>query len=344
MEKNQLEQATSPSGDKKNVNKMLTEVKHYKMNKSFNFKTSLLLFLIGLLAITQSKAQQDPRYSMYMFNAMSFNPAYAGSLDEVAATLLYRKQWLNFPGAPQTGSFNIHAPIQKENMGLGLSFLNDKAGAISQNYLNLAYSYHLKFKTSRLSFGLQAVVQNFSAGLSKIQTNQQGNVDNAFSNGDISLYGINFGTGAFYYSNKYFVGISAPHLLSSKMEKQINGDPVAAKQGTHAYLTGGYVFTLNPIIKLKPTALVKYASNSPIQADINAMVYFYDILGLGATYRTNDSFNAMTEIILPKGFRIAYAFDYTLSPLKNYQTGSHEIILQYRFGFNKERLTSPRLF
>jgi len=293
---------------------------------------------------SQSKAQQDPRYSMYMFNAMSFNPAYAGSLDEVAATLLYRKQWLNFPGAPQTGSFNIHAPLKKENMGLGLSFLNDKAGAISQNYLNMAYSYHLKFKTSRLSFGLQAVVQNFSVGLSKIQTNQQGTIDNAFSNGDVSTYGINFGTGAFYYSNKYFIGLSAPHLLGSKMEKQLSGDPVAAKQGTHAYLTGGYVFTINPIIKLKPTALIKYATNSPIQADINAMVYFYDVIGIGATYRTSDSFNAMTEIILAKGFRIAYAFDYTLSPLKNYQAGSHEIILQYRFGFNKTRLTSPRLF
>ena len=314
------------------------------MKRTLNLKSGLFCGLLGLLLATQSYGQQDPRYSMYMFNAMSFNPAYAGSLDEVAATMLYRKQWLNFPGAPQTASFNIHAPIKKESMGLGVSFLNDKAGAISQNYLNLAYSYHLKFKTSRLSFGLQAVVQNFSAGLSKIQTNQQGTIDNAFNNGDVSLYGINFGTGAFYYSNKYFIGISAPHLLSSKMEKQLAGDPVAAKQGTHAYLTGGYVFTLNPIIKLKPTALVKYATNSPIQADINAMVYFYDIFGLGATYRTNDSFNAMTEIILPKGFRIAYAFDYTLSPLKNYQAGSHEVILQYRFGFNKERLTSPRLF
>jgi type IX secretion system PorP/SprF family membrane protein len=314
------------------------------MKRTLNFKSGLFFGIVCLLFASQAKAQQDPRYSMYMFNAMSFNPAYAGSLDEVAATMLYRKQWLNFPGAPQTASFNMHAPIKNENMGLGLSFLNDKAGAISQNYLNLAYSYHLKFKTSRLSFGLQAVVQNFSAGLSKIQTNQQGTIDNAFNNGDISVYGINFGTGAFYYSNKYFIGISAPHLLSSKMEKQLAGDPVAAKQGTHAYLTGGYVFTLNPIIKLKPTALVKYAANSPVQADISAMVYFYDIFGVGATYRTNDSFNAMTEIILPKGFRIAYAFDYTLSPLKNYQTGSHEVILQYRFGFNKERLTSPRLF
>jgi type IX secretion system PorP/SprF family membrane protein len=314
------------------------------MKRIINIKFIFLSGFFALLLVTQSKAQQDPRYSMYMFNAMSFNPAYAGSFDEVAATLLYRKQWLNFPGAPQTGSFNIHAPIKKENMGLGVSFLNDKAGAISQNYLNMAYSYHLKFKTSRLSFGLQAVVQNFSAGLSKVQTSQTGATDNAFNNGDVSVYGINFGTGAFYYSNKYFIGISAPHLLSSKMEKQLAGDPVAAKQGTHAYLTGGYVFTINPIIKLKPTALVKYAANSPLQTDINAMVYLYDVFGVGATYRTNDSFNAMTEIILPKGFRIAYAFDYTLSPLKNYQTGSHEIILQYRFGFNKERLTSPRLF
>ena len=122
------------------------------MKRTLNLKSGLFFGIVCLLFASQAKAQQDPRYSMYMFNAMSFNPAYAGSLDEVAATMLYRKQWLNFPGAPQTASFNMHAPIKNENMGLGLSFLNDKAGAISQNYLNLAYSYHLKFKTSRLSF------------------------------------------------------------------------------------------------------------------------------------------------------------------------------------------------
>ncbi|MCC6251106.1 MAG: type IX secretion system membrane protein PorP/SprF [Bacteroidia bacterium] len=307
--------------------------------KFFGLFTSLLLLLS-----VEVTAQQAPRYSMYMFNTMNYNPAYAGYSDEVVSTLLYRKQWLNFPGAPQTGSFNIHTPIRQDNMGVGLSFINDKAGAVMQNSLNMAYSYHLKFKTSRLAFGLQAVVQNYSVALSKVKTNPLGEADNAFNTGDINAYSLNFGTGAYYFSNNYYVGLSAPFLLNNKIGTKIPGSNSVAKQGTHAYLTGGYVFSINPIVKLKPSALLKYAAHSPLQADINLMGYFYDIIGFGTTYRTSDSFNAMAEIILPKGFRLAYAYDYTISPVKSFQAGSHEIILQYRFGFSKDKLSSPRFF
>ena len=145
-------------------------------------------------------------------------------------------------------------------MGVGLSFMHDKAGIISQNYVNLAYAYHLKFKKSRLALGLQAVVQNFSAGLSKLQTNQNGATDYAF-NSDISATGINFGAGAFYYSNKYYLGISSPHLIPGNMEKKLPGDPMQAKQGSHLYAMGGYVFKVNPIIKIKPSFLFKYAKS-----------------------------------------------------------------------------------
>ncbi len=41
----------------------------------------LLTFLFG--AAMQSKAQQDPQYTMHMFNTQVVNPAYLGSTEAV---------------------------------------------------------------------------------------------------------------------------------------------------------------------------------------------------------------------------------------------------------------------
>lgn len=307
-------------------------------------KRKLILSIIAILSlIGKGFAQQDPLYSLYMYNAMSLNPAYAGSYDDVAATLLYRNQWVGFAGAPKTAGFNIHSPYKKEKMGLGLSFQNDKFGSINQNYLSASYAYHLKFKKSRLAFGLQGVLQNFSAALSKLQTSQQGIQDNAFKQ-DISVFGFNAGAGVFWYGKNYYAGASVPHLIPGNMEKKLPSDPQQAKQKMHAYLIGGYIWDINPIWKLKPNFLMKYAQNSPPQFDINVMAYMYNQFGLGAGYRTGGSAVAMAEIVLPAGFKLAYAYDYSLSELVTYNSGSHEFVLQYRFGFDKNKITSPRFF
>jgi hypothetical protein len=52
----------------------------------------------------------------------------------------------------------------------------------------------------------------------------------------------------------------------------------------------------------------------------------------------------MAEVNINRNFKAAYAFDQTTSGLQNNQSGSHEIIVQYHFGFNKKKLTSPRLY
>ena len=54
-------------------------------------KVSLIFFLVCSL---QMLAQQDPQYSLYMFNGLSINPAYAGSDNGWVANLNYRNQWV----------------------------------------------------------------------------------------------------------------------------------------------------------------------------------------------------------------------------------------------------------
>ncbi len=303
-----------------------------------------LCFILSVLLIhNKAKAQQDPHYSMFMFNALAFNPAVAGSHDDISSTLLFRKQWVNFPGAPQTGTFNMHAPLKNDKIGVGVSFISDQIGSFRQNSLNLAYSYHLKLNKMRLAFGLQAVGSNFSVNLTDVKTSNNGTVDNSFAQNS-SVFSVNFGTGAYLYNNDFWFGVSAPHLMNSGIEKKQSSDPVRARQATHLYVMGGFVATINSLLAVKPSFLVKQVKGAPVQADINAMVYFYKLVGVGLSYRTRDAVSMMAEININKNFKMAYAFDHTTSTMQNNQSGSHEIIVQYHFGFNKKKLTSPRLY
>lgn len=306
----------------------------------------LLTLAFGIALLMSSNrlfAQQDPHYSMYMFNPLTLNPAYAGSLDQASAIGLFRKQWLNFPGAPQSAAFSFHSPLRNKNVGLGFQFINDQHGIIKTNGFNGIYAYHLKFNNSRLSMAVQAGANNFTANLTSVLLDPNNEFDPAFAQ-NISQWDFNAGAGLFWYSDKFFVGASVPHIANNILSANELNNINVARQRTHAFLTGGYVFTLNPVWKLKPSTLIKYAVGAPLQMDINLNAYFLDVVGLGVSYRTQDAIVAMLEVLATKQLRFGYAFDQTISKLRGYTGSSHELLVRYDFGFNKTRTITPRFF
>jgi type IX secretion system PorP/SprF family membrane protein len=320
----------------------MTIMKSISIKKMGGLKKSAFVFLFVCLFLG-AKAQQDPMYSMYMFNPLAINPAYAGSLDQMSATGLFRRQWLNFPGAPQTATFTFHSPLKNENVGVGFSFINDRLGEMATNGFMGTYAYHLKFEKSRLSFGLQAGVRNFSIPLSEIKLSPNQTYDDAFA-GNVSQWSMNFGTGAYWYSNKWYLGLGIPHLRNNILSSVQFNTLYVARLRTHMNLTGGYVFKLSPTLKLKPSFMVKYVGGAPVQADLNVNLYWLDLIGLGISYRTNDALVFMAEIQLNKNFRFGYAYDQTISTLSGYTGGSHELMLRCDFGFNKNKTVTPRYF
>ncbi|MBI3234785.1 MAG: PorP/SprF family type IX secretion system membrane protein [Bacteroidetes bacterium] len=97
-----------------------------------------------LLIHVTSFAQQDPYYSQFMFNRLTFNPAYSGnnSPDKICATLVTKKQWLNFPGAPFSQNININTPLGSKH-GLGFIIENDVLGFEKRLNFNLSYAYRI---------------------------------------------------------------------------------------------------------------------------------------------------------------------------------------------------------
>jgi type IX secretion system PorP/SprF family membrane protein len=305
-------------------------------------KKILLPALLMLLTFLDATAQQDPHYTQYMYNMNVINPAYAGSKENLSFGLLYRKQWIEIEDAPTTFSLSGSAPIGK-NVGLGLSIISDKIGPVEENNVYGDFSYTLNLGGERrLALGLKAGVTFQKIGLkSIIQPTLPDPNDGAFQE-DTNNSKLNIGTGLFYYTNKYYVSFSIPNMLKSA-HLDYNG----VKYGTeiqHYFLTGGYVFDLNPNLKFKPFAMVKSAINAPTSLDVSANFLYVEKFEMGATYRLQDSFGVMVNYAVSPSLRIGYAYDHIVSDLKVTTPSSHEIILLFDLNFPKKVSQSPRFF
>jgi type IX secretion system PorP/SprF family membrane protein len=305
------------------------------MNKIF------LMSLVVILTFIDVKAQQDPQYTQYMYNMNIVNPAYAGSKENISLGMLYRKQWANIEGAPSSLSFSGHGAVGN-NVGIGLSFLSDKIGPVSEQNVYGDFSYTLKLGENKtLALGLKAGASFHKVGLRSIQSSLPDPNEGIFGE-DISDVSLNIGTGAFYYTDKYYVGLSVPNMLKAA-HLDFNGREYGSDV-SHYFLTGGYVFDLNYEVKFKPSFMLKSALNIKPSLDLSANFLYKEQIELGATYRLQDSFGGMVNFLVTPALRIGYAYDHTISDLRLSAPSSHEFILLYDLFTPKKVSRSPRFF
>lgn len=305
----------------------------------------LKMALLGGLMLTQLASnvfgQQDPQYTMYMFNPLSINPAFAGSRDALSVTLLGRKQWVNFEGAPETGSFSIHTPLKRENIALGLSVIYDKIGPTTTTVINadIAYRFQVTNK-SKLSFGIKGGVDFTSANFSKLAVIDPS--DPLYTTPISSTPLPHFGAGLYWYSPEYYVGLTVPNILQNEYDAGLSGS--TAKQNRHYFFTAGYTFKLTSTIEMIPSVITKVVMDAPVSVDANLNFFFYEKLWLGGGYRFGDGAVANIMYQFSPLFRAGYAYDYTLSDLGSYNSGSHEIMLNYDLDFLGKGFKTPRRF
>jgi type IX secretion system PorP/SprF family membrane protein len=305
-------------------------------------KNIYIIAIVALSLFTEVQAQQDPHYTQYMYNMSVMNPAYAGSKESVSGGFLYRKQWVEIEGAPTTGTFFIHSPVGR-NVGLGLSVISDKIGPVEENNFYADFSYTLNLGGEhRLAFGLKGGLTMHKIDFNFISTTLPDVGDGVFGSGNPNNTFLNIGSGVFYYTDKYYVAFSVPNMLKSKYL-----DFDGRQYGTeviHYFLTGGYVFDINPNLKFKPFAMIKSSVNAPTSFDVSTNFMLYDKLELGATYRVEDSFGAMVNFAITPSLRIGYAYDHIISDINVVTPASHEVMLLFDLNFPKKVSRSPRYF
>lgn len=299
-----------------------------------------LLGLVFLLPEAKLQAQHQAMYSQYMFNTLMINPAYTGSRDVLSLSALYRHQWTGFTGAPRTQTFAAHFPLRNEKNNFGVSFINDRLGVSYNNSFSGYYAFRFPLAGGRLAFGLQGGVALLQDRWSEVVTTQTN--DPSFMANSPTYVVPRIGFGAYYDTRKFYVGFSAPHLVdfqnpeySQYVQNSVDYQPY--------FFAAGFVTKINPYLKLKPSVLIKVITNSPLQADLNANLIIKDALWIGASYRSGDALVGILEYQINPQFRMGYSYDYTLSDLSRYNTGTHEFMLRYEFGY-KIKAMSPRYF
>jgi type IX secretion system PorP/SprF family membrane protein len=311
-------------------------IKLHKMKKIY------FLIALALFTIVDVKAQQDPQYTQYMYNMSIMNPAYAGSKENMTGGFLYRKQWVNIEGAPTTGTFFINSPVGK-NVGLGLSAISDKIGPVDETNVYADFSYTLNLGGERrLAFGLKGGATMHKIDFNTIYPTLPDINDESFSGPNPNKSFLNMGTGVFYYTNKYYVALSMPNMLKSNY-LDFNGVKYG-NETLHYFLTGGYVFDINPDLKFKPSTMIKSAINVPVSFDLSANFLFKNKFEVGGTYRSQDSFGAMVNYAVSPNLTVGYAYDQIVSDLKVTTPSSHEIMILFNLDFPKKVSQSPRYF
>lgn len=300
---------------------------------------TILTIICTLILQSISYSQQDSQYTQYMYNTTLVNPAYAGSRETITAFLLHRNQWVGLDGAPLTNNFSINSPIGDSNFGIGLNFVNDEIGPVSENEVSVDLAYFIQVSENyKLSLGLKGTANLFQLDVNKLRVFDP--TDPQFQNMDTE-FSPNVGAGLYLFSDKTYFGLSVPTIFESYRYNDNNIE--ITKEKMHFYFIAGHVFTLSDNIDFKPALLSKIVEGAPLQADITANFLFFEKLTLGAAYRWDASVSALAGFQISDSWFIGYGYDLETTKLANYNSGSHEIFLRYEI-FNRNRVSAPRFF
>lgn len=288
-------------------------------------------FLIAfLLCSALGQAQHHPLFTQYFFNDFFVNPAVAGSRDWYDVRSNHRYQWVGLTDAPRTFTLSACGPNKKDNMGFGGSVFTDNVGPTRRTGFNLSYAYHLKINDEiKLGLGVSAGMLQFMIDGHKITTHDPG--DAVISNGLQWSMEFDAQFGFYLYHKKWYVGAVIPQLLRNKLYFFTNQLTTGSNLLYHYNLTAGYKFDLTDDLQLEPTFMVKYVKPIPVQLDLMARFIYKDQVWLGGSYRTMDAFTVMAGYQYKNYLSIGYSYDMTTSNIRNYSSGTHELMLGIRF-------------
>ena len=317
-----------------------------------------IIAMVGLLTVMPViSAQQFPMYSQYMMNGFLLNPSYAGSDYYTTFGLTVREQWLNLPDAPstyaaafQTRLLNdsyitkstavrkkISRPTKGGRVGVGGYLFSDHNGIMHRTGIQLAYAYHLPVgDEQQLSFGLSLSAYQYFVDINGAVMPDDVQ-DELLNNYDQVVYIPDANFGVSYTTRNYYAGFAMTNLFRGTLMIGNGGDNGRSELG-HFFLTGGMRFYPGSDWIIEPSVMLKSSDMlfKSFQADLTGRVYYKEDYWLELSYRTGDAVIMMAGLKIDR-FYLGYAFDFTLSEIRSYTYGTHELTLLARFGDSPRR-------
>jgi type IX secretion system PorP/SprF family membrane protein len=304
------------------------------------FAIALLFILIGFSV----KAQQDPQFSQYMFNPLTVNPAYAGSRGVMNGALVYRQQWVSFPGAPNTQVFAINTPLRKGKVGLGAEVVRDQIGPKNSIGAYIDYAYRIPLGKGKLAFGLGAGMVSYHIRWSDIDYRDQADAYNQLGDEVHTLPDVKFGV---YFNNKkFFTGLSITHLNRAQYGHFIADSITStAVMRRHSFFTIGRAFALGSNFTFSPSFMLRGVIGTRLySADVNLNFRYKEVIWFGASFRSESSVIVMAQYSINDKWKVGYSYDAAFGRMAGYHGGSHELMLGFDLNLFQSDVMSPRYF
>jgi len=276
-----------------------------------------------------ARAQQSPMYTQYMFNKFLYNPAVAGIDPFFQIRSNHRFQWVGISDPPITNSISYYGPHGNLPMGYGGYIYYDVTGPTTKAGATGAYAYNVGITGDiRLSMGVSVGIMQYR--VDGTQINLKDPSDQALEEAIYSSIVPDANFGVFMYTENYWAGFSTSQLINTKVKlyEQKTG---LNKLKAHFYLTGGYLFVINNDFKIEPSLILKGTAPVQIQLDLNTRVIYQDMVWLGLSVRTRDALSLLIGYAYDNKIHIGYSYDFTITDLRKYNSGTHEIMIGYRF-------------
>lgn len=291
-------------------------------------KIQILLLMILFCGLAL-EAQQSPHFTQYMFNDFVINPAVAGTKDYYQIRSNHRFQWIGLSDPPLTNTLSIYGPHAKLPMGFGGYIYNDVTGPTSRTGITGSYAYNIEIDQDiRISGGLSLGLMQFK--LDGAQLTIKDVNDLAIQPVVYNSYVPDASIGFYAYADEWYAGFSVSQLLNNKLTlfEEKSG---LNKLKSHFYLTGGYKYEINRDLVAEPSIIIKGTAPGIYTFDLTARVLYQDMVWGGLSYRFSDAVSILLGYIYDEKFYFGYAYDIGINELRSYNSGSHEIMIGYRF-------------
>ena len=309
------------------------------------------------LFFASATAQNEGQYSHFMFNQLSYNPAYAGASGALSFSALYNNQWMGLDlqaptpeleagVTPSNYLASFDMPVNFLHGGIGLLFNSESIGYHNNTTINIDYAFRIYWGRGNLAAGIEANLYNFGFNTENLRgpddlpgmpgQGSGSSSDPSVNGQEVSEFKFDVSTGLYYQvPGEYYLSISVKNLLASKFEQ------IGFTNARTVYAMAGYeyAFPYNPSFKLKPSLLAKTTDFSIFQAEAALLLDYESAFWGGMGYRWNDAFTFLAGVNWNfsnlNWLRFGVAYDLTTSKFGTFKAGrsfgSLEIFLNGTF-------------
>jgi len=300
-------------------------------------KRLVTICIFGAISVS-ILAQQDPKFTQNMFLIPVFNPGAVGSTNKICLAAAFRNQWTGLPDAPVTTTFTAHMPVNflGRTHGIGLNMMNDNLAFNNDFQFSLSYAFRVDVGSGSLGIGA-----NFGLANQSLTPSWNGadvitpDSDDAIPKNGGSVFGFDMGLGLYYNTDNLYVGASTTHLNQTSFDYP--EEVAETKLIRHYYMVAGYNIQLtNPMFEIIPSLMLQTDARSH-HIYVNTNVRYNKRFWGGVSYSVGGALGALFGIEMMNGIKIGYSYDFELSPLIKYNSGSHEVTVRYCFDLSVDK-------